>query len=111
MMHAVQSSELPSWKMQLPNALTIFRLVLAVGMFVLLALALSPPDIQSGLTEQMVVLRVAAGLVVAASSTDTLDGHLARRWNAVPLFGRVVDAAASQTQGPVASVTLSWPGA
>jgi CDP-diacylglycerol---glycerol-3-phosphate 3-phosphatidyltransferase len=85
---------LPKWKTNLPNALTLLRVLLATGMFALLAAALSPPapeDIELGLTGQRVVLLLATGLFILAAITDALDGHFARRWDVVSLFGRVMD--------------------
>ncbi len=82
---------LPKWKTSLPNALTMLRVLLATGMFTLLAAALSPPDLELGLTAQRNILLLATGLFIFAAITDALDGYFARRWNAVSLFGRVMD--------------------
>lgn len=79
------------WKAKLPNALTMLRLLLAAGLFTLLATALAPPDAAAGFTGQTATLCFAAVLFVVAALTDALDGYLARRWNAVSLFGRVMD--------------------
>jgi CDP-diacylglycerol--glycerol-3-phosphate 3-phosphatidyltransferase len=82
---------LPPWKARLPNTLTLLRLVLAAALFTLLALALDPPDPAAGFTSQSGTLLLALALFVAAAATDALDGHLARKWHAVSLFGRVMD--------------------
>lgn len=36
-------------------------------------------------------LIAACALFVAAAATDALDGHLARKWNVVSVFGRIMD--------------------
>jgi CDP-diacylglycerol--glycerol-3-phosphate 3-phosphatidyltransferase len=69
-------------RQNIPNALTILRLVLAVVFFVMLALA--GADARALLIAASVVFAVAA-------ITDALDGYLARRWNAISAFGRVMD--------------------
>lgn len=69
---------------QLPNQLTVGRIVLAGAFFVLL-----------GLYEQnsygAVLLNVAFGIYLVAGVTDVLDGYLARKWNMVTAFGRIAD--------------------
>lgn len=84
-------NSLPAWKANLPNSLTILRLVLAVALFTLLALALDRPHPLTGFEPQRMMLILAVMLFVSAAITDALDGHLARKWNAVSLFGRVMD--------------------
>lgn len=71
------------WRRRLPNALTMLRLVLAAGVFWLLA---SPPD---RLTPARLI--AAAVIFTLAAITDAADGYLARRWNVVSPFGRVMD--------------------
>jgi CDP-diacylglycerol--glycerol-3-phosphate 3-phosphatidyltransferase len=68
----------------LPNQITIFRLLLAILFFVLLGQyshGVSGPSLLDG----------CAILFVVAASTDALDGYLARRQNQVTSFGRVLD--------------------
>lgn len=65
----------------IPNALVVVRLVLAMGVFALLSYS------SFGGWH----FAWATGLFVIAAITDALDGHLARRWNAVSIFGRVMD--------------------
>lgn len=74
-------------KRQVPNALTVSRLVMAAALVTLLAMA--PPLLgTSGL--QPAILG-AVCLFVVAAVTDALDGYLARKWNAISVFGRIMD--------------------
>lgn len=70
---------------QIPNALTLLRLLLAAIFFALLAIYdLQPPSNDA-------LLVAATALFIVAALTDALDGHLARTWNAISVFGRVMD--------------------
>ncbi len=66
----------------IPNLLTLLRIVLAAVFFVALALF-------NG--RSVDVLIAAAVLFILAAVTDALDGYLARKWQVVSKFGRVVD--------------------
>ncbi len=72
---------------QLPNILTIGRLILSLLMFAALA------AIGAGLTMQPAAFlpRFALAAFVVAALTDFFDGWLARRWNAVSLLGAILD--------------------
>ncbi|MGP1345168.1 MAG: CDP-alcohol phosphatidyltransferase family protein [Phycisphaerales bacterium] len=73
---------------EIPNVLTIVRIALAGAFFVMLALADPAGDGGGGSAG----LLIAAAVVFAvAAGTDALDGFLARRWDAVSAFGRVMD--------------------
>src|SRR5690606_26447726 len=75
---------------QLPNAITIARIPLAVVFFILLLLAGT-----FGLDD--LVLRWVAGVVfVVGISTDWVDGYLARRYDIVSDFGRLWDPIADK---------------
>lgn len=76
------------WKLHTPNALVGVRLALSVGVFVLL--------FRDGIAENETQLMLAAGLFIAAAITDALDGFLARRWNAITRFGRIMDPLADK---------------
>lgn len=78
-----------SWKRRIPNALVILRLALTV--FVLVALARF-----DGTERTAILVVIATALFVFAALTDALDGWLARRWNAITLFGRVMDPLADK---------------
>lgn len=69
---------------QVPNLLTMLRLVLAGVFFVTLNQYRYPvgPDAW---------ILVAVAVFIAAAVTDWLDGHLARKWHAESTFGRIMD--------------------
>lgn len=69
---------------QLPNSLTVLRLLLAAGFFAALNLYRYPD-------EQVLWGNVAIGFFIAAAITDALDGYLARRWHVESVFGRIMD--------------------
>ena len=73
-------------KMNVPNALTILRMCM-VPVFVLIMLTGvggSYSDIIAGI------------IFVAASLTDTLDGHIARKYNQITVFGKFMDPLADK---------------
>lgn len=75
---------------QLPNAITIARIPLAVIFFVLLLLGGT-----FGLAEPG--LRWTAGILfIVAISTDWVDGYLARKYNIVSDFGKLWDPIADK---------------
>lgn len=90
-------------KARIPNAITMLRLVLAAAFFVVLARYQFPLGGQT-------VLYVALGLFVVAALTDALDGALARRWNVVSPFGRIMDPFADKVLVLGAFVMLAGPG-
>ena len=80
---------------QLPNALTLFRLVL-IPVFVALVL-----DSDAGHSWLAAVVFGAAGI------TDQVDGFLARRWRVESQFGKVADPLADRLMID-AAVILLW---
>lgn len=82
----------------LPNALTVLRLVM-VPVFVWLMVL----DGDAARWWALVVF-------VVAAATDQLDGHLARSWNLVTDFGRIVDPIADKALTLGAFVMLSVDG-
>lgn len=71
-------------RMNLPNQITVLRLILSIVFFVCLAqyqVRLPRPGL----------LIAAYILFVVAALTDVLDGYLARKHNQVTSFGRVID--------------------
>jgi CDP-diacylglycerol---glycerol-3-phosphate 3-phosphatidyltransferase len=93
-----------SIRARLPNALTIGRILLAVVFFILLSLRAGTPE---GPDPWLIA---AAILFIAAAATDALDGILARRWNVVSPFGRVMDPFADKVLVVGAFIFLAGPG-
>lgn len=88
-------------KMNLPNRITIGRIILAVLMLVLLLVPWHslnfefPEYIING--EILSLKYIIAGIIfVVASLTDFIDGYLARSRNLVTDFGKVADAIADK---------------
>jgi CDP-diacylglycerol--glycerol-3-phosphate 3-phosphatidyltransferase len=75
---------------QLPNAITVARIPLAIVFFVLLLLAGT-----NGSTD-LAMRWVAGALFVLAISTDWIDGYLARRYEIVSDFGKLWDPIADK---------------
>ncbi len=71
-------------KSSIPNALTLSRLLLSCALFGILEFAT-----RTGLPAS--ALNLACALFILAAATDALDGLLARRWQVVSRFGRVMD--------------------
>jgi len=90
------------WRTNLPNILTLSRLLLAALFFLSLELARRPIHDKWWLLS-------AAALFVLGALTDALDGHLARRWGAVSLFGRVMDPVADKILVVGAFIYLAGP--
>lgn len=73
-----------------PNALTILRIVL-IPVFIVGILSL-----EFGWDSPFGSFFVLGPLFIAAAFTDWLDGFLARRWNVVSGFGRMIDPIADK---------------
>lgn len=69
---------------QLPNALTVLRLVLAAAFFLTLNAFRYP-------SQNIAWGNAAIVLFIVAVATDALDGYLARRWKVESIFGRIMD--------------------
>ncbi|MBL8756145.1 MAG: CDP-diacylglycerol--glycerol-3-phosphate 3-phosphatidyltransferase [Planctomycetes bacterium] len=109
--------------MNLPNLITLARLVFTAGVFVCLELAARRywffPNSNLHTAEDVVRLSDACRLhpdsmlvwtafvlFLIAAFTDFLDGWLARRWNMVTAFGRVADPFADKVLIAGSLVTL-----
>ena len=80
--------------MNLPNKLTLTRILL-VPVFMVFVSLTSLSGIADGSFQPTYYL--IAGIVFAAASfTDFLDGHLARKWNMVTDFGKFADPLADK---------------
>ncbi len=69
----------------LPNQLTVLRLILAAAFFWVLNLYR-----YAGQTPDWLLL-LAVAVFVMAAGTDAIDGYLARRWHVESTFGRIMD--------------------
>lgn len=87
--------------MNLANKLTMARIFLTV---ILIGLLLFPfymvniefPKVLIGTITVDIKYFIAAGIFAIASITDFLDGHIARKYNMVTDFGKMVDAIADK---------------
>lgn len=73
---------------QLPNALTVLRLLLAAVFFVVLNQYRYDVPMDEPHT---VILFASMVLFILAAATDYLDGYLARKWKVESQFGRIMD--------------------
>mgnify|MGYP001297478931 CR=1 FL=1 len=107
---AAAPAAMPRWQRQLPNALTILRLVIALGFFTLLSVWTYPArDLVVTPRHPVLPYLVAAALFGLAAVPDAIDGPLARRWKVVSRFGRVMDPFADKVLVVGAFVMLAGP--
>jgi phosphatidylglycerophosphate synthase len=88
----------------LPNSLTMLRLLLAAAFFG----AISGWEYHSGEPEPFWA-NAAIVLFILAAVTDALDGYLARRWQVTSLFGRIMDPVCDKVLVLGAFVFLAGP--
>ena len=94
--------------MNLPNKLTLTRILLVPVFMVFVSLP-SLNGIADGSFQPTYYL--IAGIVFAAASfTDFLDGHLARKWNMVTDFGKFADPLADKLLTTVAFIYMMRDG-
>ena len=94
--------------MNLPNKLTLTRILL-VPVFMVFVSFTSLSGIADGSFQPTYYL--IAGIVFAAASfTDFLDGHLARKWNMVTDFGKFADPLADKLLTTVAFIYMMRDG-
>lgn len=99
-----------AWERATPNLLTGVRVLLACAFFAILTpWKYSKSPLALGQGPDWWLLAAAAVFIVAAI-TDALDGYLARRWNAVTVFGRIMDPFADKLLVIGAFVFLASPG-
>ena len=75
-------------KLNLPNRLTIIRIIMVPAVMVFIAL-----DFGLGALWSRVI---AALLFIIASATDALDGRIARKYNLITNFGKLMDPLADK---------------
>lgn len=83
------------WYKQIPNAITLFRLVLVVPIFYCL--------LHASYTLALI-------LFVIAGISDGLDGFIARRFNWKSRFGSIADPAADKLLIVLSFIALTWIG-
>ena len=94
--------------MNLPNKLTLTRILL-VPVFMIFVSLTGLDGIVDGTFNAAFYLL--AGIVFAAASfTDFLDGHLARKWNMVTDFGKFADPLADKLLTTVAFIYMMRDG-
>ena len=94
--------------MNLPNKLTLTRIIL-VPVFMIFVSLTGLDGIVDGTFNATFYLR--AGIVFAAASfTDYLDGHLARKWHMVTDFGKFLDPLADKLLTTVALIYMMRDG-
>lgn len=87
---------------QLPNRLTIFRLILSILVIIVFLFPYDmvgyafPRYLINGVAILDVKLVICAVLFIVASITDFLDGHIARKYNLVSNFGKLMDPIADK---------------
>ena len=83
--------------MNLPNKITMVRIILSVVLLVLLIIPVSFPTYLWFGKIQVSLKYIIGGVVfLVASLTDSLDGYLARKHHQVTDFGKVMDAIADK---------------
>ncbi len=83
--------------MNLPNILTVGRVVMVLIFVVLAAFAGMPFYPNNDLPHNVMIIRhTAYALAILAAATDLLDGYLARKWNQITDFGALMDPLADK---------------
>lgn len=101
--------------MNLPNKITMFRIVMAVIVLILLMFPYGSVGINmpiykiSNVTISLNYI-IAGALFVIASITDFLDGNIARKNNLVTDFGKVMDAIADKVLVNGVLIILAYNG-
>ena len=85
--------------MNLPNKITISRIILIIGMIIsMFVLAFIPDFVAPDLGDSGInlVYLIFACVFIIAAFTDFLDGHIARKYNLVTNFGKFLDPIADK---------------
>lgn len=99
------AARVSGWRARTPNALTGARLIMTIACVACLSLY----DGRDAAPSNATLAWCALLLYLIASITDALDGHLARRWNAVTRFGRVMDPLADKVLVLGVFIVLAGP--
>lgn len=88
--------------MNLPNKITVSRIVLSILVLVMMVFPYDkigfawPEFMIAGRIEVNLLYIICGILFIIASATDFIDGHIARKYNMVTDFGKVMDAIADK---------------
>lgn len=82
--------------LNLPNSLTILRILLVPVVAILLDFDANPPALEQDWMFRFSPGRLAALVVAIAGITDLLDGYYARKWNIESLLGKFLDPVADK---------------
>ena len=94
--------------MNLPNKLTLTRILLVPVFMIFVSLTSRDSIVDGNFNATFYLL---AGIVFAAASfTDFLDGHLARKWHMVTDFGKFADPLADKLLTTVAFIYMMRDG-
>ena len=94
--------------MNLPNKLTLTRIILVPVFMIFVSLTSLDSIVDGNFNATFYLL---AGIVFAAASfTDFLDGHLARKWHMVTDFGKFADPLADKLLTTVAFIYMMRDG-
>lgn len=94
--------------MNLPNKLTLTRIILVPVFMIFVSLTSLDGIVDGNFNANFYLL---AGIVFAAASfTDYLDGHLARKWHMVTDFGKFADPLADKLLTTVAFIYMLRDG-
>ena len=94
--------------MNLPNKLTLTRIILVPVFMIFVSLTSLDSIVDGNFNATFYLL---AGIVFAAASfTDFLDGHLARKWHMVTDFGKFADPLADKLLTTVAFIYMLRDG-
>ena len=102
--------------MNLPNKLTMGRIILSILIIILLLFPFQSAGIdmpQLFVNEKIVIdikYLIAGVLFIIASLTDFLDGYIARKYNLVTDFGKLIDAIADKILVNSVLIILSATG-
>lgn len=102
--------------MNLPNKITIFRMILAIVIIAILlfpfaSIGIELPKIYVNETIVMEIKYLVAGvLFIIASISDFFDGKIARKYNMVTDFGKMMDAIADKVLVNSTLIILSATG-
>ncbi len=87
--------------MNLPNRITIFRIILIpviilVYLFPYSAFGIEPAVLNVGGVELSVINLITLGIYILAAASDAVDGHIARSRNMITTFGKFADPIADK---------------